>query len=113
MSGRLGTLDCPDPRRAATTRTFAFHRDQHGAWTINAALHQPGRILARPRLGTVEIWRFVTDADHAHLSRECLRLTGLPPRAFLGDIAGRCACGHDHSASYTPILRARRRPSAV
>jgi AraC-like DNA-binding protein len=52
-------------------------------------------------------------ADHAHLSRECLRLTGLPPRAFLGDIAGRCTCGHDHSASYTPMLRARRRPSAA
>jgi AraC-like DNA-binding protein len=52
-------------------------------------------------------------ADHAHLSRECLRLTGLPPRAFLGDVAGRCACGHDHSASYTPILRARRRPAAT
>lgn len=52
-------------------------------------------------------------ADHAHLSRECLRLTGLPPRAFLGDVAGRCDCGHDHSASYTQILGARRRPSAV
>jgi AraC-like DNA-binding protein len=46
-------------------------------------------------------------ADQAHLSRECLRLAGLPPRAFVGDVAGRCTCGHDHSASFVPILRAR------
>jgi AraC-like DNA-binding protein len=46
-------------------------------------------------------------ADHAHLTRECLRLSGLPPSAFLADVAGRCGCGHDHAASYVPILRAR------
>jgi AraC-like DNA-binding protein len=46
-------------------------------------------------------------ADHAHLTRECLRLSGLLPSAFLADVAGRCGCGHDHAASYVPILRAR------
>ena len=43
-------------------------------------------------------------ADHAHLSRECLRLTGVTPRDLLGDKADRCDCGHDHSASYGPFL---------
>jgi AraC-like DNA-binding protein len=43
-------------------------------------------------------------ADQAHLARECLRLTGLSPGTFVGDVAGRCACGHDHSASYRPYL---------
>lgn len=43
-------------------------------------------------------------ADHAHLSRECLRLTGVTPRELLGDKADRCDCGHDHSASYGPFL---------
>lgn len=53
-------------------------------------------------------------ADHAHLSRECARLTGLSPRDLLGDDIGRCACGHDHSASYEPFLAtARRRRSEV
>jgi len=47
-------------------------------------------------------------ADHAHMSRECGRLTGLPPRAFLGDGTGGCDCGHDHSASYLPFLRSLR-----
>ncbi|WIX87287.1 helix-turn-helix domain-containing protein [Amycolatopsis sp. DG1A-15b] len=44
-------------------------------------------------------------ADQAHLSRECLRLTGLTPRALLGGSVEKCACGHDHSASYLPFLR--------
>ena len=43
-------------------------------------------------------------ADHAHLTRECVRLTGVTPRELLGDKADRCDCGHDHSASYRPFL---------
>jgi AraC-like DNA-binding protein len=46
-------------------------------------------------------------ADQSHLSRECLRLTGASPRAFLGEAEHTCACGHDHSASFAPVLRAR------
>jgi AraC-like DNA-binding protein len=49
-------------------------------------------------------------ADQAHLSRECLRLTGLTPRRLLGGTVDRCACGHDHSASYGPFLSTRDRP---
>jgi AraC-like DNA-binding protein len=48
-------------------------------------------------------------ADQAHLSRECLRLTGLTPREFLGVNADRCACDHDHAASYKPFLVSRDR----
>src|SRR5580693_8681984 len=53
-------------------------------------------------------------AAQAPLSRECLRLTGLTPRRLLsGNVGGsidRCACGHDHSASYRPFLATRGRP---
>jgi AraC-like DNA-binding protein len=49
-------------------------------------------------------------ADQAHLSRECLRLTGLTPRQLLGGEVDRCSCGHDHSASYTPFLATRSTP---
>lgn len=49
-------------------------------------------------------------ADQAHLSRECLRLTGLTPRQLLGGDLDRCACGHDHAASYRPFLVTRGRP---
>jgi AraC-like DNA-binding protein len=49
-------------------------------------------------------------ADQAHLSRECLRLTGLTPRQLLGDSMDRCTCGHEHSAAYQPFLATRSRP---
>jgi AraC-like DNA-binding protein len=49
-------------------------------------------------------------ADQAHLSRECLRLTGLTPRQLLGGTVDHCVCGHEHSASYRPFLATRGRP---
>lgn len=46
-------------------------------------------------------------ADQAHLSRECLRLSGLSPRQLLCGSDGN-ACDHDHSAAYGPFLATRR-----
>jgi AraC-like DNA-binding protein len=46
-------------------------------------------------------------ADQPHLTRECVRLTGLPPRAFLRDTERHCGGGHDHEASVRPLLRGR------
>ena len=46
-------------------------------------------------------------ADQAHLSRECVRLTGVTPAQLLHGGTGGCACAHDHSASYLPFLRVR------
>ena len=43
--------------------------------------------------------------DQSHLNRECLRLTGSTPAAFLGETAYRCADGHDHAASFRPVLQ--------
>jgi len=48
-------------------------------------------------------------ADQSHLTRECVRLTGVPPRVFLTETQQACACGHDHSASVAPVLRAETR----
>lgn len=42
-------------------------------------------------------------ADQAHLSRECHRLTGLTPRAFLETVREMCAPTHDHAASFGPL----------
>ena len=52
-------------------------------------------------------------ADQAHLSRECLRLSGVTPRQLLGGSVDRCGCGHEHSASYRPFLASRRTPPEV
>jgi AraC-like DNA-binding protein len=59
--------------------------------------------------GLADLAAEVGYADHAHLSRECLRLTGVTPRELLGGSDDRCRCGHDHSASYLPFLAARPR----
>lgn len=47
--------------------------------------------------------------DQAHLTRECRRLTGVPPGEFLAQYRSACAGGddHDHAASYLPMLRGR------
>jgi len=46
-------------------------------------------------------------ADQPHLTRECMRLTGVTPRVFLGQTQDSCACGHDHAASFAQLLRSR------
>ncbi|WP_218005777.1 helix-turn-helix domain-containing protein [Actinomadura hibisca] len=70
------------------------------------ALAQAG---AKGRRGTAGLAIDTGYADQAHLSRECLRLTGLTPRGLLGGSVDRCTCGHDHSASYRPFLAGRNR----
>lgn len=49
-------------------------------------------------------------ADHAHLTRECVRLTGVTPRSLLHGSVDRCGCGHDHAASYRPFIATRALP---
>jgi AraC-like DNA-binding protein len=46
-------------------------------------------------------------ADQSHLTRESMRLSGLPPRALLRESEIHCGPSHDHAASYGPLLRAR------
>lgn len=46
-------------------------------------------------------------ADQAHLTRECVRLTGVTPRLFLGEVERSCGCGHDHEVSFAPLLGPR------
>lgn len=45
-------------------------------------------------------------ADQSHLARECRRLTGLSPRAFLRQTEQQCGASHDHRASFAPLLSA-------
>jgi AraC-like DNA-binding protein len=45
-------------------------------------------------------------ADQAHLARECFRLAGLSPTAFLAELGRSCGSNHDHAASFFPLSRA-------
>ncbi|MEY9939636.1 multicopper oxidase family protein [Streptacidiphilus sp. MAP5-3] len=60
---QLATVERLDPAKAVATRTFLFQKSAD-SWTINGQEYQPGHSLARPKLGQVEIWRFVTDVHH-------------------------------------------------
>ncbi|OBF03942.1 copper oxidase [Mycobacterium sp. ACS4054] len=61
LSSGLGGLD---RHAAVATRTFLFRPNRGGVWTINDLSYQPGRPLARPKLGTTEVWRFITEFHH-------------------------------------------------
>ena len=46
-------------------------------------------------------------ADQSHLTRECVRLTGLTPQAFLAETQPHCGCGHEHEVPFAPLLPSR------
>jgi len=77
-------------------RILRFQRFLALAWTSRRPSTQIGRLAVEAGY-----------ADHAHLIREAARLEGRAPRAFLSESEQRCGCGHDHAASYAPLLRHR------
>ncbi|GGS61864.1 multicopper oxidase [Planobispora rosea] len=83
---RLSRVEPPDRSAAVATRVFDFRRTGQGgggSWTINGRPYRPGDSLARPRLGTTELWRFTGDFHHpvhVHLARfQVLARNGGPP----------------------------------
>ena len=77
----------------ALRRMLRFQRFLALAWA-----REPGAQLAQLALEAGY-------ADQAHLSRDAAALEGRSPRRFLPELQRRCACGHDHSVSYAPLLR--------
>jgi AraC-like DNA-binding protein len=49
-------------------------------------------------------------ADQPHLTRECLSISGLPPRRLLAQTHRRCAENHTHVALFAPFVRAATEP---
>jgi hypothetical protein len=44
-------------------------------------------------------------ADQAHLTRECVRLSGLPPAELIRQSDIHCRGRHDHSPSFRSLFR--------
>ncbi|SEL90937.1 multicopper oxidase family protein [Streptacidiphilus jiangxiensis] len=61
--GTLAEVEKLDPAKAVATRTFVFNKSKEN-WTINGEEYRPGHSLASPKLGQIEVWRFVTDFHH-------------------------------------------------
>ncbi|MFC4110483.1 multicopper oxidase family protein [Micromonospora zhanjiangensis] len=90
---RLSHIRPLDPARAAATRTVHFQlRPDHG-WTINGQPYRPGRPLARPRLGTTEVWRLISDFHHpVHVHLDPFQvISPLPPRCTAFRATGKAA----------------------
>jgi AraC-like DNA-binding protein len=64
--------------------------------------------IAQQRASDADLARWAVEVgyhDQAHLSRECRRLSGVTPGEYLAQSIAACTCGHDHAASYVPMLR--------
>ena len=57
-------LDFPDLKEAEVTRELRFSSSLIGMWSINGKPFDPGRMDARPRLGSTEVWELTSNADH-------------------------------------------------
>jgi AraC-like DNA-binding protein len=63
--------------------------------------------IDRPDAPDVDLARWAVEAgyhDQAHLSHECRRLLRVTPGEYLAQSRDACSCGHDHAASYVPML---------
>ena len=87
IPAKLSAVAALDPARAAATRSFLFQKSADG-WTVNGKEYRPGRSLATPRLGTTEVWRFVSDFHHPvhlHLNHfQVVSRNGAAPGPFDG-----------------------------
>jgi AraC-like DNA-binding protein len=115
----IGTLASHLALSASQLRRRCLHAVGMGPKVLQRTLRFQG-FLALAQAGAMATGRRGADgmaglavdvgyADQAHLSRECLRLTGVTPRQLLGGDIDRCTCGHEHSASYEPFLASRSR----
>ncbi|WP_147259628.1 helix-turn-helix domain-containing protein [Pseudonocardia hierapolitana] len=117
MPGRTSAIAAL-PRLLAVSERNLRRRCQASVGLGPKTLHRTLRFqgfLARAQLaiaagrspdGLAELAVLSGYTDQAHLTRECVRLTGTTPRAFLAETTDACACGHDHAASYQPMLAA-------
>lgn len=73
---------------AVTTRDFVLEEvsiNGRNLWTINGRLFDPTHVEAAPRLGDVEIWRFINPSYDAHpvhihdIQWQILDINGVPP----------------------------------
>jgi AraC-like DNA-binding protein len=86
-----------------------LHRALRFQRFLALAQHAIAHGVAPTEIGLAMLAAEAGYADQPHLSRECLRLTGLSPRAFLGEIEHKCGPAHDHAAWVAPLLRSRPR----
>jgi AraC-like DNA-binding protein len=80
----------------------------YGPRTLRRVLRFQGFLAlsnAHREIGLGELAHAAGYADQAHLTRECVRLSGLTPQLFLAETSD-CSSNHDHRASFASARRA-------
>ncbi|MEU7646359.1 multicopper oxidase family protein [Streptomyces huasconensis] len=88
VPARLSAFDTLTATHGMPVRSFDFRRtgdDEQQMWTINGQPFHTSKVWARPRLGSVERWRFSSDFHHPvhlHLAQfQVLARGNKPPQA--------------------------------
>jgi len=95
-------------RRRCRAAVGVGPKELHRILRFQAFVARVQASIARQGPSDGDLARWAVEAgyhDQAHLSRECRRLVGVTPGEFLAQSGAACACGHDHAASYAPMLR--------
>jgi AraC-like DNA-binding protein len=95
-------------RRRCRAAVGVGPKELHRILRFQAFVARVQASIARQGPSDGDLARWAVEAgyhDQAHLSRECRRLVRVTPGEFLAQSGAACACGHDHAASYAPMLR--------
>ncbi len=95
-------------RRRCRTAVGVGPKELHRILRLQGFVARVQASIAREGPSDVALARWAVEAgyhDQAHLGRECRRLLGVTPGEYFAQTSGSCACGHDHAASYTAMLR--------
>jgi AraC-like DNA-binding protein len=90
--------------RAVGLTPKATHRILRFQGFLAMVQHSLARGVAPSRVDLARLAGDAGYADQSHLSRECVRLAGMPPRAFLRGVEEHCGDGHNHEVSFTTLL---------
>jgi AraC-like DNA-binding protein len=102
ISGRQFRRRCLAASGLPPKTLFRILRFQVFLALVQRDLAQSGDPL---RTGLANLAALAGYADQPHLTKECLRLTGQTPRAFVGQTAHSCGDEHDHRTSSESTLR--------
>jgi spore coat protein A len=86
----LRPFDPITPKTAVMARNFTLSTSTNGIWVINGLGYDPARIDASPKIGSIEIWRFINRSGMVHpmhvhgVKFQILDINGRPPSAGSG-----------------------------
>lgn len=95
-------------RRRCRAAVGVGPKELHRILRLRGFIARVQESIALRGAGGVDLARWAVETgyhDQAHLSRECRQLLRVSPGEFLAQSSAACACGHDHAASYVPMLR--------